>query len=129
MQRRKVAVLGGVLLLALGAGGVWVVVTASWGSSNRYGDNDADAPDGVHFLCTSKTCGHGFTLTVKQFADHHADDATYGTPVKCPKCGADAGPAERCKTCGRNFPAVRSATATCPHCGKPVRPQGRARTR
>lgn len=122
MSQRTSIVVGLVVLVAIVAVALWAALTGAWGFSGKYGDNDVDCPDGIHFICTNEACGAGFTLTVKQLGEHHADDATYGKPVKCPRCQADAGPADWCKTCKRYCPSVRNSTSTCPSCNKPIRP-------
>lgn len=123
MQRRTALIVGIVALVVLSGVGIWLILTGSSGPSSKYGDNDVDSPHGMHFLCTNKSCGHGFTLTVKQVSEHHKDKATYGKPVKCPECKADANSANRCKACEIYYPAPHNSTAPCPRCKKSTRPQ------
>ena len=121
MRKRKFLIVALVVLAGLLVLAVWVMASTD-DRSDAYGDNNADFPEGIHFTCTGETCGHGFTLTVKQFGDHHANDATYGTPVKCPQCGTDAARADLCKKCGKYYSIAHDSSATCPYCNKPPAP-------
>ncbi|MBL7134551.1 MAG: hypothetical protein ISS78_10675 [Phycisphaerae bacterium] len=112
--------LGIVVVVALVVAGVWAFTH----SSDEHGDNNADFPDGIHYLCAEADCGHEFTITVKQRAEYNK--AHYGESYPCPKCNRnEKNPirAGRCKNCQRYFKVGRgAAVTTCPHCKQPVTP-------
>jgi len=110
-------------LAAIGIGAAAWGVFAAIRHSSPYGDNNADNPNGILYLC--ENCKHEFVLTVKQLEAHHK--ANWGEPVPCPKCGStDTIQAIRCAHCGRVFPHDRTAEeAICPYCKKnPFPPAG-----
>ena len=94
-----------------------VVAAAAWVLWNARPANNANFPDGLQYLCTSRACGHAFTLTMTQLSDHQKKH--YGEPVKCTKCGAEARRADRCPSCAKVFTVERNQSA-CPHCKKPL---------
>lgn len=103
---------------------VILAVTAIWITLHPYGDNSADFPDGIFYVCQGQGCGEGFVLTVKEFERHHQKHL--GNPVPCPKCGGTkTSRAERCGHCGRMFPMVKlkGKPLICPYpdCKKTVR--------
>jgi hypothetical protein len=99
---------GGIVAAAVG---VAVLVWAMWRP-----ENNANFPEGTDWVCTNKTCGNHFKLTMKELGEHHK--AHYGQLPKCPKCGKDAVRASVCSSCGKVFPQGRGMAA-CPYCGKP----------
>ncbi|KPK41211.1 MAG: hypothetical protein AMK72_15480 [Planctomycetes bacterium SM23_25] len=120
----KRALLIGLAAIAIGAA-AWGVLAAIR-HSNPYGDNNADNPHGILYLC--EDCRHEFVLTVKQLAAHHK--ANWGEPVPCPKCRSTKTIQPiRCAHCGRTFRLDRTAQEhICPHCGKsPFPPAGAGR--
>jgi len=119
VRERKFLIAALVVLVGLIVLSVWLR-SGDWGRG--YGDNNANFPDGIHFVCSDKTCEHGFTLTVKQWNAHHADDATYGTPAGCPHCGTDSIRADLCKTCRTYYPIAHDSSAVCPRCNPPAAP-------
>jgi len=52
---------------------------------DSYGDNNANFPDGVIWLCGDDACNHVFAMTMAELGEHH--ETHYGEPVACPKCG------------------------------------------
>lgn len=119
MGGRLGLILGLVVVAALVAAGVWAVL-----GPDEHGDNNSNFPEGIHYICAEKDCGHGFTITVKERAEYNK--AHWGRPVPCPKCKRNAKPpvrAARCMHCGKYFPvASNSSNDTCPYCRKPVKP-------
>jgi len=86
------------------------------------GHQISDFPEGLFFLCGNPDCKAEFTLTLKQFGQHHEEH--WGEPVPCPKCRATKTVrAEKCPHCGRSFPLVREQIV-CPHCGKTIDVEG-----
>lgn len=101
----------------VGAATALAVAVAAWTLWNWRPANNANFPDGVQYLCTSRNCAHAFTLTMSQLSDHQKKH--YGEPVKCTRCGTEARRAERCPSCANVFILERNQSA-CPKCGKPL---------
>lgn len=79
--------------------------------------NNANAPDGVFYMCAEQKCRNEWNMTMRELSDHHTKN--YGQPVPCPKCGSKlTGRAQKCVHCGKLFPMSRD-TRPCPHCKKP----------
>ena len=120
LDGRQALVIGvAVVAVGVAACGILAVIR----HSNPYGDNNADNPHGILYLC--KDCKHEFVLTVKQLEAHHK--ANWGEPVPCPKCGGtNTTQAIRCVHCGRVFEYDRTAEEIiCPYCKKnPFPPPG-----
>jgi len=66
------------------------VIFANRSSSDTqdYGNNNANHPDGIHYICTNPKAKHKFTLTVQQVSDHH--EKNYGRPIICTQCEHEA---------------------------------------
>lgn len=114
----RTLIIVGLVVIVVGAIAWGVYTAVDWATA--HGDNDADNPEGIFFVCGQ--CGHGFVLTVKQFEAHHK--AHWGQGVPCPKCGA-AKPRKgiRCPHCEGIFPHKRGAEKQiCPGCRKPASP-------
>lgn len=79
--------------------------------------NNANAPEGVSYMCAAQNCRHEWNMTMRELSDHHQEN--YGQPVPCPDCGATKTlRAEKCVHCGKLYPLTRDARP-CPHCKKP----------
>ncbi len=98
----------------LGGAAIWITL-------NPHGDNSANFPDGLFYVCQRESCGEEFVLTVREFGRHHEEH--WGEPVPCPTCGSTKTVrAERCGHCGRMFPMVRmKGKVICRYCSKTVR--------
>jgi len=95
--------------------------TAAWKTLYPYGDNSANFPEGVFYIC--QDCGEQLVLTLKQLGEHH--EKHYGQPVPCPKCESKKTVrAERCPHCGHMFPMTRlgGKGLDCPRCKKQIHP-------
>ena len=111
MNRQKIAI----TVAAIGFIAAAIILFRPTGGENTYGDNNANLPDGVLFICGEKTCGHTFPLTMKQLGEHH--EKHYGEPVPCAKCAKPALRAEKCEHCQTIHVQERGGGA-CPKCGK-----------
>ncbi len=111
-------------LIAIGSIVAILVALMLWlkpfSQSEGYGDNNANLPDGVWYICGDAACSHEWHLTVEQLEAHVG--ATYGQPrtqPPCPKCEkTDSIRAEQCKSCQKIVRA--NVGVTCPHCNKPI---------
>jgi hypothetical protein len=85
---------------------------------DNYGDNNANFPDGMVFICSSDACNHAFAMTMTEYGEHHKNH--YGEPIACPKCSKT--PAIRgvqCKAC-KTISVLQQNVTTCPKCGAPL---------
>ncbi len=64
------------------AAAVVLAATAARKTLYPYGDNSANFPEGVFYVC--QDCGEQFVLTMKQLGKHH--EKHWAEPVPCPKC-------------------------------------------
>src|SRR5207302_9870967 len=103
------------ILLSVGLGCAAVALAGGIRSVFRPADIGGDSPNGNLWMCTDTKCGNQFTMTVQQLAKYQKEH--FGQPVKCPKCGATAVPAEKCQQCGNVYPLTAGADTPCPKDG------------
>lgn len=107
MDRERIITIATIVLLLA------VVGTFAWKWRPA---NNANAPDGVFYMCSNQGCKHEWNMTMRELSDHH--EKNYGQPVPCPKCGDKKSfRAEKCVHCGKMFPLSREPRP-CPHCKK-----------
>jgi hypothetical protein len=105
-MKTKVAY-GAVVLAALG---VAVLVWALWDSPNN-----ANFPEGTHWMCVDPSCGGQSTLTMAQLGQHNQKN--FGKRPFCPKCTKETVRADVCRHCGKWYPQGRDSSF-CPFCKK-----------
>mgnify|MGYP001165874949 CR=1 FL=1 len=83
-----------------------------------------DFPDGVWWVCLNPDCGNEFNTSLDEI-DEYFNANPEAIRFPCPKCGGtDTMRGTKCEHCDRCYvrPNVSGGTATCPHCGKELRP-------
>ena len=77
--------------------------------------NNANFPEGTHWLCGDPKCATHYTLSVKELGEHHRKN--FGKRPPCPKCGKEAFGAQQCVHCKKVYHQQRGMVH-CPYCGK-----------
>jgi hypothetical protein len=109
LGQRQIAIAAGALIV--------IVVAVFWWF--RTPANTPNAPEGTWRVCTNKTCGHTFNMSIKEISEHH--EKHYGEPIPCPKCKSESMPAMKCKSC-QKVSAMQRGQTKCPACGAAIAP-------
>jgi|tagenome__1003787_1003787.scaffolds.fasta_scaffold18987997_2 hypothetical protein len=100
-----------VIVVAVGAAvGVWALYRSP---------NNANFPEGTHWICRDPSCGTQVTLTMKQLGEHNQQH--FGKLPFCPKCNKEMLRADICRHCGKWYPQMRE-NYFCPYCKQENRP-------
>jgi hypothetical protein len=102
-------------IVVVAAVGLAVGVWWFWDSPNN-----ANFPQGTHWMCMDRACGGQATLTMKQLGQHNKEH--FGKRPFCPKCKKETMRADVCRHCGKWYPQAPDSYV-CPFCKQDNRPQ------